>query len=79
MFRQFPYTVERKKDILIINKKPLLKAKNINLDNLIEQLLIDEPIRRLSWDEYFHIFLEVKMIINFIIKLEKKLEKQKML
>ena len=73
LFRKYPYTVERKKDILIINRKPLLKTKNTDLDNLIDQLLIDEPIRRLSWDEYFHNFFRSQDDYKLYYKIGKKI------
>ena len=52
-------------------QKFLQKSGYDLLDNLIENLLIEDPIKRISWDEYFnHLFF--KNEIKLIYKLEGK-------
>ena len=54
--------------ILIKNKgNKLLKKTGCNqLDDLIEKLLIEDPIKRLNWDDYFnHSFFKDEIIITY--------------
>ena len=58
--KNYPYQGEKNNEILnAIKNMKLKKTKNKNLDDLIEKLLIEDPIKRISWNEYFnHPFLK---------------------
>ncbi len=58
--KNYPYQGEKNNEILnAIKNMKLQKTKNKNLDDLIEKLLIEDPIKRMSWNEYFnHPFLK---------------------
>ena len=73
LFRQYPYIVQRKKDIYIQNRSLLQKTKITDLDNLIEKLLIEDPKRRLSWDEYFYEFFKCQDDYKIYYKIGKKI------
>ena len=47
-------------------KRQLKKTGCYQLDDLIEKLLIEDPIKRLNWDEYFnHSFFKDEIIITY--------------
>ena len=53
-FKEHPFKGESVKDILKeINRFMFNKTDNPYLDDLIRRLLVDDPERRLSWDQYF--------------------------
>ena len=65
-FKEYPFKGDSKEEILKsitedeINK--LKKGENTDLNNLIRELLIIEPNRRITWEEYFnHPFFRKKM------------------
>ena len=65
-FKEYPFKGNSKEEILKnitedeINK--LKKGENTDLNNLIRELLIIEPNRRITWEEYFnHPFFRKKM------------------
>ena len=65
-FKEYPFKGNSKEEILKnitedeINK--LKKGENTDLNNLIRELLIIEPNRRITWEEYFnHSFFRKKM------------------
>ena len=57
-FKEYPFKGNSKEEILKnitedeINK--LKKGENTDLNNLIRELLIIEPNRRITWEEYFN-------------------------
>ena len=77
-FKEYPFNGNSKEEILNnitednINK--LKKGKNTDLNNLIEELLIIEPNRRITWEEYFnHSFFRKKMDFRKFYKYDKRL------
>ena len=76
-FKEFPFKGSSKEAILKnitedeINK--LKKGENNDLNKLIGELLIIEPKRRISWDEYFnHSFFRKKMDFRNFYKYNEK-------
>ena len=82
-FKEFPFKGSSKETILNkitedgINKlkEKLKEIKNSDLNNLIRELLVIEPKRRISWNDYFnHSFFRKKMDFrNFYSYDEKEL------
>ena len=65
-FKVFPFDGNSRENVLSnITEdaiKNLKKCENIDLNNLIRELLIIEPNKRISWDDYFiHPFFKKKM------------------
>ena len=59
-FNNYPYEGE-KDDVILdeIKKMKLNKTLNNDLNDLIERLLIEDPMKRISWNDYFnHSFLK---------------------
>ena len=62
--KEYPFNNDNEKDILnSIKKKQIKKIKEKNsddLNNLIQRLLIEDPDKRMTWNEYFnHPFFKV--------------------
>ena len=81
-FKKPPYNGINASAILKLIKnngqKIIQKTGYYPLDNLIENLLIEDPIKRISWDEYFnHLFFKDE--IKLIYKLEEEEEEIKIL
>ena len=81
-FKDYPYKGDT--PIAIYNKiknggnKFLKSTKNTNLDNLIKSLLIKEPSKRITYEQYFdHPFFKVSLNNNIIINNYIKSEKEK--
>ena len=55
-FKQLPYPGASEKIILnkIITKAPYKQAEDPKLRDLIDKLLVEDPEKRLSWEEYFN-------------------------
>ena len=53
LFREFPFSGNKKEILRQIKKKKLKISENNQLNNLMQNLLIEEPKNRLSWDKYF--------------------------
>ena len=56
-FNKYPYQGENKYEILnqiSLGEKILEKTGNSDLDELIRKLLIEEPEKRMTWEEYFN-------------------------
>ena len=68
-FKEYPFKGHSQKEILkqISQKEKLLKKTEISeLDDLIQNLLIENPSKRLSWEEYFkHPFFKDRKSENF--------------
>ena len=75
-FNDFPFKGISKENQItedMINK--LGEGKNMDLNNLIRELLIIQPKRRISWEEYFnHSFFRKKMDFRNFYKLNEKKE-----
>ena len=58
-FKKNPYNCSSKNEILEeIKSKSINKTKNSNLDDLINNLLVEDPLKRITWKNYFnHPFL----------------------
>ena len=76
-FREHPYPTA-KSDIALINQinnygqKYFKKSENEDFDNLISKLLIKDPEKRISWEEYFkHTFLTLNQIL-ITLKINKE-------
>ena len=54
-FKQLPFDGENEEEIIekINNIQNLKKINNLDLDDLIQNLLVKDPQKRLSWDQYF--------------------------
>ena len=54
-FKEFPFKGNNEKEILEKISKKNIKQTNISkLDDLINNLLVEDPIKRLSWEQYFN-------------------------
>ena len=57
-FKQYPFIGLKEqqliKQIKEFSKMNIKKTDNINLDHLIHKLLIEDPQKRLSWEQYFN-------------------------
>ena len=57
-FKEYPYKSENKYSILKEIKNNgnlnLKKSNDLNLDDLINKLLVEDPEKRISWSEYFN-------------------------
>ena len=54
-FREYPYYGQNEEEILNkIQNKTLKKTGISNLDNLIMNLLIEDPTKRITWEKYFY-------------------------
>ena len=55
-FNQLPYKGKNEKEILdgILKKVPYTQPEDFFLKDLINKLLVEEPNKRLSWEEYFN-------------------------
>ena len=54
-FKEYPIKSENENEILKeIKTLKLQKSSDNNIDNLIKALLIEDPKKRLSWDDYFN-------------------------
>ena len=54
-FKQLPFEGENEEEIIekITNIQNLKKTNNLDLDDLIQNLLVKDPQKRLSWNQYF--------------------------
>ena len=72
IFNEYPYVNNEE----IINGKPLKLIKNLELNELLSKILVIEPEKRITWDEYFsHPFFKIEEEKNK--KKEKEKEKDK--
>ena len=66
-FKRSPYGNNESLILNLINNQGILKKTGYyKLDDLITKLLIEDPIKRLNWDEYFnHSFFKDEIIITY--------------
>ena len=53
-FKNYPYVGNEKEILKDIKKKTLKKIDNWDLNNIIQNLLIEDPQKRFTWDQYFN-------------------------
>ena len=74
-FRNYPFSGKSETEILkeIKNffKENLIITNNDNLTDLIQKLLIEEPEKRISWNEYFNHSFFKKDFKNYYYIIEK--------
>ena len=57
LFNEYPYINKEE----ILNRKPLQLFKNLELNELLSKILVIEPEKRITWDEYFsHPFFKIE-------------------
>ena len=79
-FNKYPYQGENKYEILdqiSLGEEILEKTGNSALDDLIRKLLIEEPEKRLTWEEYFNHSYFIKKIEGEEEKKEPKIFEEK--
>ena len=79
-FNKYPYQGENKYEILdqiSLGEEILEKTGNSDLDDLIRKLLIEEPEKRLTWEEYFNHSYFIKKIEGEEEKKESKIFEEK--
>ena len=74
-FKQHPFNGENEKNILTeINDYMLNSTGNKFLDDLIRKLLIEDPERRITWDQYFnHPFIRQKENVRKYYEIKEKI------
>ena len=76
-FNSLPYDGVNEKEIYekIKNRVPIKQSGDKIFDDLINKLLVEDPDKRLSWDEYFnHLFFKSDYKNNIIIEKNNNLD-----